>query len=46
MKITALDTIQLDEFPNLLWVQILTDEGLVGLGEAAVGTAAVSAYLH
>ena len=34
MKIIAIDTIRLDEFPNILWVQLHTDEGLVGLDEA------------
>ena len=33
MKITAVETINLAEFPNVLWVQIHTDEGIVGLGE-------------
>ena len=35
MQITAIETIQLDEFPNLFWVHVHTDEGLVGLGEAS-----------
>jgi len=46
MKITALETIQLGEFPNLIWLQLHTDEGIVGLGETFYGTAAVAAYLH
>ena len=29
MKITAVETIRLTEFANLLWVRIHTDEGLV-----------------
>ena len=33
MKVTAIETIRLEEFPNLLWVEVETDEGLVGLGE-------------
>jgi galactonate dehydratase len=33
MKITAIETIQLGEFPNLLWVHVHTDESLIGLGE-------------
>ena len=33
MKITAVETILVEEFPNLTWVQVHTDEGLVGLGE-------------
>ena len=46
MKITRLETIRLGEFPNILWVRIHTDEGLVGLGETFMGAAAVEAYLH
>ena len=33
MKITAIETIRLEEFANLLWLRVHTDEGLVGLGE-------------
>ncbi len=46
MKITAIETIQLGEFPNLLWVHVHTDEGLVGLGETFFGPHAVAAYIH
>lgn len=46
MKITSVDTIRLDEFPNVLWVEITTDEGLVGLGETFFGAQAVAAYIH
>ena len=46
MKITAIDTIRLDEFPNLLWVHVHADEGLIGLGETFFGPAAVEAYIH
>ena len=46
MKITALETLRLGEFPNLLWVRLHTDEGLVGLGETFMGAEAVEAYLH
>jgi galactonate dehydratase len=46
MKITALETIQLGEFPNLCLVRLHTDEGLVGLGETFFGASAVAAYLH
>jgi galactonate dehydratase len=46
MKITALETLRLGEFPNLLWVRLHTDDGLVGLGETYMGAAAVEAYLH
>jgi L-alanine-DL-glutamate epimerase-like enolase superfamily enzyme len=46
MKITAIETIQLREFPNLVWVEVATDEGVVGLGETFFGAGAVAAYLH
>ena len=46
MKITAIDTIRLEEFPNLLWVEIHTDEGITGLGETFFGPKAVAAFIH
>ena len=46
MKITCLETIQLDEFPNLVWLQLHTDEGITGLGETFLGAQATAAYLH
>jgi galactonate dehydratase len=46
MKIQALETIQLGEFPNILFVRLHTDEGLVGLGETFFGAPEVAAYLH
>ena len=46
MKITRLETIRIAEFPQLLWLHIHTDEGLVGLGETFFSATAVEAYLH
>src|SRR3954463_3378137 len=46
MNITALETIRLKEFANLIWVRLHTDEGLVGLGETFFDPTAVEAYLH
>jgi galactonate dehydratase len=46
LKITQLETLRLGEFPNIIWVRLYTDEGLVGLGETFMGAAAVEAYLH
>ena len=46
MKITAVETVRLREFPNLVWVRLRTDEGLTGLGETFMGAAAVEAYIH
>ena len=46
MKIKEVRTLTLREFPNLVWVEIATDEGLVGTGETFFGPEAVSAYVH
>jgi len=46
MKITAIETIRIAQRPNLLWVQVHTDEGLVGLGETFFGAATVEAHVH
>lgn len=46
MKITALETIQVDNFSNLVWLHLHTDEGLVGLGETFRNPQATVAYLH
>ena len=46
MKITQVETLRLGEFPNIIWVRLHTDEGLIGLGETFMGAAAVEAYLH
>jgi len=46
MKITALETIRIAERPNLLWVKVHTDEGLIGLGETFFLSETVEAYVH
>jgi L-alanine-DL-glutamate epimerase-like enolase superfamily enzyme len=46
MKVTAIETIQLAEFANLIWVHVLTDEGPIGLGETFFGGDAVAGYIH
>ena len=46
MKVTALETVRLDEYPNLIWVLVHTDEGLTGLGETFFGARAVESYIH
>ena len=46
MKITAIETIRLDEFPNLIWLRVHTDEGLTGLGETFFAAKTVEAYIH
>ncbi len=46
MKITALETIRVAERPNLIWLQVHTDEGLTGLGETFFGATTVEAHIH
>jgi L-alanine-DL-glutamate epimerase-like enolase superfamily enzyme len=46
VKITAIETVRIDEHPNICWVQIHTDEGVTGLGETFFGARAVEAYVH
>ena len=46
MKIRSIETIRIQERPNLLWVLIHTDAGLTGLGETFFGAQAVEAYIH
>jgi L-alanine-DL-glutamate epimerase-like enolase superfamily enzyme len=46
MKIVRLETLRVDEYPNLLWLHVHTDEGLVGLGETFMMPQTVEAYVH
>ncbi|HMQ94344.1 MAG TPA: mandelate racemase/muconate lactonizing enzyme family protein [Amaricoccus sp.] len=46
MRITRLETIRIEERPNLLWLHIETDEGLRGLGETFFMAETVETYLH
>ncbi|MDP0613419.1 mandelate racemase/muconate lactonizing enzyme family protein [Klebsiella pneumoniae] len=45
-KITKITTIRCKERANIIWVEITTDEGIVGLGEAFRGSEAVEAVIH
>lgn len=46
MKITKIETTRVKAHANLLWVEIHTDEGLIGLGETFRGAEAVESYIH
>lgn len=46
MKIVTVETLRPAIQPNLLFLQLHTDTGLIGLGEAFFGSRAVEAYLH
>jgi L-alanine-DL-glutamate epimerase-like enolase superfamily enzyme len=46
IKITEVETILLDEFPNLVYVRVHTDEGVVGLGATFFTAEAVASWIH
>ncbi len=46
MKVTAIETLRLGAFPNLLWVRVETDEGIAGLGETFYGAASAEGHIH
>jgi L-alanine-DL-glutamate epimerase-like enolase superfamily enzyme len=46
MRITALETLRTEEFSNVLWVRVHTDDGMIGLGETFYGAGAVEAHIH
>jgi len=46
MKITRIETTRVKSLPHLLWVEIHTDEGQVGLGETFLAAEAVETYIH
>jgi galactonate dehydratase len=46
MKIRAIETVRIAERPNLLWVEVHTDEGITGLGETFYLSRTVEEYLH
>ncbi len=46
MRISKLETVRITEFPQLLWLRIHTDEGLIGLGETFFNAGSVEAYIH
>lgn len=46
MKITEIKTLRMEEFSNICYVQIMTDEGICGLGETFFGAGSVEAWIH
>jgi galactonate dehydratase len=45
-RITAVRTVRIAERPNLIWVELETDDGLTGLGESFRGAQATEAIIH
>jgi L-alanine-DL-glutamate epimerase-like enolase superfamily enzyme len=46
MRIQKLETLRVGEFPNLLWLRVHTDDGVVGLGETSYAAQSVETYVH
>jgi L-alanine-DL-glutamate epimerase-like enolase superfamily enzyme len=46
VRVTQIDSIRLLDYPNLIFVEVFTDDGLVGLGETIFGAQAVETYIH
>jgi galactonate dehydratase len=46
VQITAIETVNLAEMPNLLWVRVHGEDGLTGLGETFFGATSVEADIH
>ena len=46
MKVTAIETLRLAEFPFLLWLRVHTDRGITGTGETFWAPGPVASYLH
>jgi len=46
MKITGVETVQVEEYGNVVWVRLFTDDGLTGLGETFRNPQATIAYIH
>src|SRR5882762_3495108 len=44
--VEVIRTLRLPEFANIIWIEVTTSDGAVGLGEACLGPAAVEAYIH
>jgi len=46
MHITHIESIRVGEYPDIIWVQVYTDTGIVGLGETWYAATTVEAAIH
>ena len=44
--IDRIETLRLEDYPNLIWVRVFSADGAVGLGETFLWTEAVEAHIH
>ncbi len=45
-RVERVETVRVEEFPNLLFVRITDSDGCWGLGETYYGARAVEAHIH
>ena len=46
MHITHIESIRVGEYPDIIWVQVYTDTGIVGLGETWYAATTVEEAIH
>ena len=46
MKITQIETIRVKERPQIIWVQVHTTDGFVGLGETWYAPSVIESAIH
>ena len=46
MRITRIETVRIGAQPRIIWVQVHTDAGIVGLGETYYAPTVVQAAVH
>ena len=46
MKITQIETIRVKERPQIIWVQVHTTDGIVGLGETWYAPSVIESAIH
>lgn len=46
MKITHIETVRVRELPDIIWVRIHTDSGLIGLGESWYAASTMESAVH
>ena len=44
--ISRIRTLRLEDFGNMVWVEVETSDGAVGIGEGCLGPLAIEAYIH
>lgn len=45
-RVDRIRTLRVAEFANMIWIEVASSEGAVGIGEACLGPQAVEAYIH